>query len=212
MKGFIFDMDGVIFDTENIWKDALYKANEIYNLDLDENYRKSICGKDENIIRKELKDLFPNLNVTEYREYIINYVKNEIKNGNYNIKYYFLELIHILKSKNFKIALATSSNKDRAEILFKNKNIDINMFDVCIFSNDISIGKPNPEIFIKASNKLSLNPTDCYVIEDSINGLVAAINGGFIPVMVIDLIEPTECINDNVKYIFNNLKEILNIL
>ena len=212
MKGFIFDMDGVIFDTENIWKDALYKANEIYNLDLDENYRKSICGKDENIIRKELKDLFPNLNVTEYREYIINYVKNEIKNGNYNIKYYFLELIHILKSKNYKIALATSSNKDRAEILFKNKNIDINMFDVCIFSNDISIGKPNPEIFIKASNKLSLNPTDCYVIEDSINGLVAAINGGFIPVMVIDLIEPTEYINDNVKYIFNNLKEILNIL
>ncbi len=188
MKGFIFDMDGVIFDTENIWKDALYKANEIYNLDLDENYRKSICGKDENIIRKELKDLFPNLNVTEYREYIINYVKNEIKNGNYNIKYYFLELIHVLKSKNYKIALATSSNKDRAEILFKNKNIDINMFDVCVFSDDISIGKPNPEIFIKAADKLKINPKDLYVIEDSLNGIVASYNGGFNPIMVIDLI------------------------
>ena len=55
MKSVIFDMDGVIFDTELVWKRALEEINKKYNLNLDDEYRKSICGKNELLIREELK-------------------------------------------------------------------------------------------------------------------------------------------------------------
>lgn len=213
MKSVIFDMDGVIFDTELVWKKALEDINKKYNLNLDDEYRKSICGKNELLIREELKQLFPNLDVNKYREEIYDYVNNEIKLGKYNIKNSFIDIIKYLKNKNYKIALATSSDKTRAINMFKNKNIDINIFDACIFAEDVgNKGKPNPYIFLCASNKLGCNPNECYVIEDSINGLQAAINGSFIPIMVIDLIEPNEYINNNVHYILNDLKEIEDII
>ena len=213
MKSVIFDMDGVIFDTELVWKRALEEINKKYNLNLDDEYRKSICGKNELLIREELKSLFPNLDVNKYRNEIYDYVNNEIKLGNYNIKNSFLETVEYLKNKNYKMALATSSDKSRAISMFKNKNIDINIFDACVFAEDVKDkGKPNPYIFLITADKLGVSPSECYVIEDSINGLKAAIDGKFIPIMVIDLIDPNEYVKNNVKYIFYDLKEIENII
>ena len=209
MNAVIFDMDGVIFNTENLWRDGFIIANKKYNLNLDENYRKTICGKSEQQIRNELKEIYNNLNVDEYRDYIINYVNEGTKNLNYEIKEGFIDLINNLKNKNYKLALATSSTKKRAEYLFKNKNIDINIFDVKIFSEDVGIkSKPDPYIFNLAAERLNEDPSNCYVIEDSINGIVAAKGGNFKSIMAIDLIEPDNyCIN-NCYMIVKSLKEI----
>ncbi len=213
MKAVIFDMDGVIFDTEIIWKDALEKANIKFNLSLDDKYRESIVGKSELLIRKELKERYPNLDIDTYRSFILGYVNSEIDKGNYSVKHYFLELVNCLKENNYKIALATSSTKERALKLFNNKNLDINIFDSFVFSDDVGDkGKPNPYIFECAAKKLLVEPFNSYVIEDSTNGLTAAINGNFIPIMVIDLIKPNEYLKKNVKYIFNSLEEVKKIL
>ena len=77
MNAVIFDMDGVIFNTENLWREGFILANKKYNLNLDENYRKTICGKSEDEIRNELKALYKNLDVNNYRDFIINYVNDE---------------------------------------------------------------------------------------------------------------------------------------
>lgn len=213
MKAVIFDMDGLIFDTEIIWKKALESANIRFNLSLNDKYRESIVGKSELLIRKELKEIYPNLDIDSYRNFIIGFVNSEIERGNYNIKPYFLELVDYLKKNNYKIALATSSTKERALKLFNKKNIDINIFDSFVFSDDVGDkGKPNPYIFECAAKKLAVEPFNCYVIEDSTNGLTAAINGNFIPIMVIDLIKPNDYLKKNVKYIFNSLEEVKKIL
>lgn len=210
MKAVIFDMDGVIFNTENLWKTGFIIANKKYNLNLDENYRKTICGKSEQQIREELKLIYNDLDVDSYRNSIVKYVEEEIKNKNYIIKDGFIELINYLKNKNYKIALATSSTKKRAEYLFNNKGLDINMFDALVFAEDVGKkSKPDPFIFTIASNKLGISPNNCYVIEDSINGIVAANDGGFIPIMAIDLIKPDDyCINNCIK-IVKNLDELI---
>ena len=209
MNAVIFDMDGVIFNTENLWREGFILANKKYNLNLDENYRKTICGKSEQQIRNELKEIYNNLNVDEYRDYIINYVNEGIKNLNYEIKEGFIDLINNLKNKNYKLALATSSTKKRAEYLFKNKNIDINIFDVKIFSEDVGIkSKPDPYIFNLAAERLNEDSSNCYVIEDSINGIVAAKKGNFKPIMVIDLIEPDDYCTNNCYKILKSLKEL----
>ncbi|MBR6072178.1 MAG: HAD family phosphatase [Acholeplasmatales bacterium] len=212
MIGIVFDMDGVIFDTERIWRDAFIKYNKKYNIFLSEEYRKSICGKAEVLIRKELRDMNLNIDIDNYREDIRGYVNSEIEKGNYNIKDGFLDLIHYLKDKNYKIALATSSNRKRTNMLFKNKNLDINMFDYALCGDEVINGKPNPEIFIKACNHLGVDKKECYVIEDSINGIMASIDGGLIPIMVIDMIEPNDYVINNCKYIFDNLDDIKSIL
>ncbi len=213
MKAVIFDMDGVIFDTENVWKRALEIASKKFNLDLDDEYRISVCGKNEDLIRKELRERFPDLDINSYRDYIHELVNDSIYNGEYDVKPYFLDLVAYLKKNNYKIALATSSSKTKAEITFKNKNIDINIFDTAVFGDDVGkLGKPNPFIFNLAAKKLNITNEECYVIEDSINGLMAAVNGNFTPIMVIDLTPPNDYIRENVKYIFNSLNDVKNLI
>ena len=114
----IFDMDGVIFNTEDIWRDADIAYNKIFNINVDEKLRQSFCGKSELEIKEELKNLYPTLDVELYRKKIHEYVHENIDEGNFKIKEGFLELINYLKENNYKIALATSSDKLRIEKLF----------------------------------------------------------------------------------------------
>ena len=213
MKAVIFDMDGVIFDTELVWKKSLEIASKKFNLPLDDEYRQSVCGKGEELIRKELRERFPDLDIDSYRAYIHSLVNDSIMRGEYDVKPYFLEIVDYLKKKNYKIALATSSRRERAEKIFKNKNIDINIFDAHVFGDDVGkLGKPNPFIFNCAAKKLGFESQECFVIEDSINGLMAAVNGNFVPIMVIDLTPPNDYIRENIKYILNNLDEVKTII
>lgn len=213
IKLIIFDMDGVIFNTENLWRDGDRLANIKYDLDLNDDYRKSLCGKSEELIKIEFKNMFPNLNVDEYRKYIHDYVNNEIDNNHFEIKDGFLELINYLKNNNYKIALASSSNRTRINKLFKLKNIDLNIFDYIVSGDEVGkLGKPNPYIFNLVSQKLDIKPIDTIVLEDSLNGIEASIKGGYISIMVKDLIEPNDYAINNCNKIFDNLFEVIDYL
>ena len=213
IKAIIFDMDGVIFNTENLWRDADRLANIKYNLDLDDDYRKSLCGKSEELIKIEFKNMFPNLNVEEYRKYIHDYVNKEVDNNHFEIKEGFLELIDYLKNNNYKIALASSSTRLRIEKLFKLKNINLDIFDYIVTGDDVGkLGKPNPYIFNLVSKYFNIESKNIIVLEDSLNGIEASIKGGFISIMVKDLIEPNDYAINNCNKIFDNLFEVIDYL
>ncbi len=214
MKAVIFDMDGVIFNTEKLWQYAFIESNKIYNVNLTEEYRKTICGKSEELIREELKNILPNVDVNAYRDYMVDYVNNNVKNGNFEMKGGFVELINALKNKNYKLALATSSTKDRALMLFNRFSINPNdIFDAFVFAEDVGTkSKPDPFMFRLAASKIGVKEEESFVIEDSLNGIVAAYKGGFKPIMVIDLIEPDDFAKKNCYKIFNNLNEVIDII
>lgn len=208
MKALIFDMDGVIFDSESIWEKAFKVANEKFSLSLTEKDRQDCCGKEENQIRQELKAKYQ-FDVDQYRDFIIDYVNDKINSHGAQLKEGFNQLCYYCKDNNIKMALATSSKKDRALNLFKKAKMNAEeIFDFMVFSEDVKMGKPNPEIFIKASEGVGEKPSDCIVLEDSINGVVAAKNGGFNCIMVIDRIPPDETCKDFTMIVLDSLNDV----
>ena len=192
IEAVIFDMDGVIFNTESLWRDAFVYANRRFGLSLTERDRQAICGKTESVIRAELRKTFPLLDADAYRDSMLAYVKEAIDEGRFEIKSGFLSLMHYLHDKGIRTALSTSSHRDRAYMMFERMGLNLDeFFQVTVFSEDVGDkSKPDPYIFTLAADKLGLDYSVCCVIEDSINGIVAASRGGFLPIMAVDLIEP----------------------
>ncbi len=210
----LFDMDGLIFDTESVWKDAFYKSNERFGLDLNEEYRqKEMAGRQEVDIRKMMKLEFPDVDIDAYRDYMRELVFDIIKTSKNLLKPYFVELVNSLKNNNLKLALATSSGLDRCRILFSNAGLEMEkIFDAIVTKEEVINGKPNPEVFLKASSKLGVASEQCVVLEDSILGIMAAHNAKAIPVMVVDLIEPNDEIKNIAQNVVYSLKEAENYI
>ena len=213
-KAVIFDLDGVIFNTEDCWKKGFEIVTKQYNLPLDENYRVTICGKSELKIIEELNVMFPDLDAVTYRKEIADKYVEQINNGEYRLKEGFFELINVLKEKNYKIALATSNLRWRMEKIFSNKGIDpYKIFDTIITVSEIgNRTKPDPYIFLKAAEELGVKPEDTIVIEDSLNGIEAAVRGNFIPIMAKDLVPPNEYAKKHCYRIVDSLLDIIPLL
>ena len=192
IKGAVFDMDGLMFDTENltfkIWNEILTEKGYSYSFDI---YKKTI-----GVRSAEVKDFYSNLygNSFDYdkikaeaMERFWKYTKEQgvpIKTG-------LFEILDYLKGKKIKIALATSTTtKSAIEILTRAKVIDY--FDRLICGDMVKNSKPDPEIFITAVKELGEKPQNCIALEDSINGIKSAYNAGLKCIMVPDLIEPTK--------------------
>jgi len=210
IKAIIFDMDGVIFDTESIWKRCFGETNRRFGVALDEEYRKSICGKSESVIRQELRALLPWLDADAYREDMSAGVVEAIETGAFETKKGFGEFITFCREKGYRIALATSTARNRAEKMFFMKGYDIDrLFDATAFGDEVGgRSKPDPYIFQLAAERLGVAAEHCLVIEDSINGIHAAVNGDFIPVMAVDLIEPDGYCREHCRWLVEDLEEL----
>ena len=184
IKGFIFDFDGVLIDTNKYHFTSWEKSLDLFNIDFNEKIYNKIKG----LSRKNSLEI-----LTYNNDQILEVHKTELFKKKNDI---FLGLIKDLKSddlmpgvKNFiskfknnhKIGVASSSKN--AEFILKKINFD-HCFDVIVDSNIIEESKPNPKVFLKCAELLSLRPEDCIVFEDSKNGLLAAKKAGFFTYLV----------------------------
>ena len=209
-KAVIFDMDGVIFDSEKTWQKADKAADEKFNTGFGEEVRFNCCGRDEKSVRSYLRTLSPTLDVDAYREYIINFVKQEEARKGAPLKSGFTELAENLKNRGISIALATSSRRERAQRLFEKSEITkSDVFAAEVYGDEVTVAKPNPEIFLLAARRLGIEPKDTIVIEDSPNGIAAAYAGGFTPIMVIDLIPPPPELRERGLLVYNSLSDVI---
>ena len=99
------------------------------------------------------------------------------------------DLLPALKKAGYRLAVASSSPRDMVLTNLGRTGID-SYFDVVVCGDEVSRGKPDPDIFLLAAERLGLLPGDCYVLEDSPNGLLAARAAGCRPVMIPDLVPP----------------------
>lgn len=211
IKAIIFDMDGVIFDTEIVYLKIWSEVFEKYGYQMTKEIYSSVLGTGRENVKKVFLKCFGNeLPINNmYIEKDENLAK-EIEKG-IPLKPGVYEILTYLREKDFKIALATSAISKRAFKQLKQANIE-SFFDAVVCRDEVKETKPNPDIFLKAADKLMLKPEQCIVIEDSSAGIEAAFNAGMVPIHVVDLKEADEKILSNSYKSFNDLNEIANEL
>lgn len=177
IKAVIFDMDGVIVSSEHIQIEAEKQTMLKYGIRISFEELQKYTGTTAEFTFTELIKKY-NINATfekmlnEKEEILFRLLKENIHPTKGVI-----ELIKKLRQENIKLGVASSSHKRL--IIYVLEKLDIlNLFDSIVGSEDITRSKPEPEIFLKSANELSVCPTNCLVIEDAELGVKAAKNAG----------------------------------
>ena len=208
IKAVLFDMDGVIFDTEREYLKEWNKIFEKYGYEMKKEIYVSVMGRGRKKVKEIFKENFgDDLPIEEMYIEKDKMLKEAIENNEVPLKQGALELLEFLKKNGYKTALATSAKKDRVKSQVNHAKIN-NLFDAIVCADDIVNSKPDPEIFLKAAEKVNIKPENCIVIEDSEAGIRAAFNAGMIAFHVKDLKEADENIMKYCDKNFENLIEI----
>lgn len=212
INGFVFDMDGLMFDTERLVYEIWKKMMDERGLPYDSDDFKQTVGKRklevQNFYFGKYGADFPYWELSQTcRERYIEYISSEgipVKKG-------LNEILDVIKGFGGKIAMATSTSRYTAELNIKVGGV-AEYFDVLVCGDDVKNGKPHPEVFLTAANKLGFEPQECAAFEDSINGIKSAHAAGMTTFMVPDLIQPTEEIIPMIDFLCKDLSEAAEIL
>ena len=203
----IFDMDGVIFDSERAYIAAYKKLAPKYGLNDFEVIHRA-CMDSIGANRQKTKEIFfayvgHEFDYLAYRED----VQVELNKNDYVIKPGVFEIFDWLRETGAKIALASSTREVSVRKSLGKADL-VKYFDQIVCGDMVSHSKPHPEIFLKAAETLQVAPETCYVIEDSFNGIRAAHAAGMHPIMVPDILQPDEEIRGLAEVVLPSLFEV----
>ena len=205
----IFDMDGVIIDSEEIHKKAYYETFNSLGVDVSEELYKTMTGSStinafQKLVNHFNLDDIPEELVLQKRKCYVNYFENDptlsLVNG---VK----ELIQFLYKQNLTLVLASSSAMVNINRVFS--RFDLNeYFTAKISGADLTASKPHPEIFEKAAILGGVSKEQCIVIEDSDNGIEAANKAGIYAIGYRNLLITDQTLN-KADLIINDFKELI---
>lgn len=210
IDGFVFDMDGVLFDTERLCQRCSRVVADTYGIgDIIDNLYQQAIGLNrasekmlfEQVVGKD----FP---YDEYRDKCSRQIKQVIAEEGIPVKAGAYMLLQYLKTNRYKIALATSTSKKSAMSHLEMSKMT-EYFDVIITGDMVEKGKPDPEIYLRACKGLEIVPQNAVAIEDSPNGLKSATGAGLRTIMVEDMIPYTTSLE---PYASMNLKSLTDVL
>ncbi len=178
LKAVLFDMDGVIVDTEPLHRKAYHQMFDDVNINVDEDLYASFTGQSTINICKRLVDHF---NLNETPEELVSLKRKHYKiffdNDDLGLIDGVLDRIQDYHSNDVKLVVASSASMLGIKQIFE--RFDLNQYFSAKFSGaDLKKSKPHPEIFIKAAESTGFSKSECLVIEDSTNGIKAAHSAG----------------------------------
>lgn len=207
----IFDMDGLLFDTEALWQEALLSAAAEGGLEIpDEVYSKSI-----GVRRSQSRGLFLAHFGEDFRfeDFHGDWRRHFwlIADNKLALKPGAIELLETLDRLQLPRAIATSSSRETVERHLTAHNL-MDRFDAVVCRGDTENGKPAPDPFLKAAERLGVEPRFCLALEDSHIGVRSAAAAGMMTVMVPDLLEPTEEMRGLCVFVARDLHQVRELI
>lgn len=188
----VFDMDGLLVDTESLAMRSLMQVAREMNIDAPEAFCHTMIGVPADHCRTLVQERFgPGFPADRYLSAASRHMEALIGAGALALKPGVPELLADLEALGIGKAVATSSSRAKASHHLRHTGI-LGRFDAVITRDDVERGKPHPDLFLKAAEALGFPAQDCLAFEDSYNGVRAAHAAGMTVVMVPDLLPPTD--------------------
>lgn len=212
IKAVIFDMDGLMIDTEKLLVKYWLEAAHHYGYPMKKEH---ILG----IRSLEAKYAVPKLQAeigNDFDYYKVRTLRMKLMNK--HIEQYGLdekpglgELLDYLKEHQYLTAVATATDPERTRRYLGSLN-RLKYFDQIVCASMVENGKPAPDIYIEAAARLHVHPTECMALEDSPNGILSAFRAGMHPVLVPDLTQPDEDTRKLLYGCVDNLSKVIKLL
>lgn len=206
-KAVIFDMDGTMFDTERIWRENWERLIPDFGFTHNPEFPSKICGTSGEGTNEVIRKFYPGIDVGAYRSAVRAAVDSAIEKE-VPVKEGLYELVDYLEAQGVCLAIASSSRLEKIEHCVRMTNLE-GRFDVLVSGDRLEHGKPAPDIFLNTAKALGLDPAECYVLEDSLNGVYAGIASGAATVMVIDVTPPDERAKEGCVGVYDSLTQVL---
>lgn len=211
-KAIIFDLDGLLIDSEvisyQLYQDLIKPYGYYFSI---EDYTQTYSGKTALSNMEAIVQRFHlPITVKEGLDFVDEHEKEYFEKG-VALKTGAKELLKYLKNHQFKIVLATSSIKERALMVLKQHQIE-NYFDEMVFGTEIENGKPAPDIFLKACEKIKINADEGLVLEDSEAGIQAAFLAKIPVICIPDMKKPAKNFQEMSERVLDSLLEVITYL
>lgn len=206
IKAAVLDMDGTMLDTEKIYMIYWIKAANYYGYDMKPEHVLSIRSLAAKYAEEKFKQFFG----LECDYYQIKAKRKELMKAYFDEngiekKKGLDEFLEHVKTRGYKVAVATATDIERTKEYLKQLDID-KYFDKIVCANMVQCGKPEPDIYLEAAKRLGVKPEECIALEDSPNGVLSANKAGCKVIMVPDLDQPSEEIS---KLLYAKVDDLL---
>ena len=212
IKAVLFDCDGLMFETElisqQIWKDEAMKLG----FTLPEDFFINITGSGGEALNRYLSSI-PNgmhlFEVMKKKRFDISFWSS-IQKDCLNKKG-LITLFQWLKQNGYRIGICSSSYRTYVEALLSTVSTPLE-YDAIVGGDMVTHAKPDPEIFLVGAKILSVQPSECLVLEDSKQGIIAARRAGMHSCFIEDTIQPDQSMKEMIEYQAENLEEVIQLL
>lgn len=206
IEGAIFDMDGVLFDTERIYQQTWQEIAAERHIKLDDGLPEAVSGTSGEHTCRVIERYYGVSDGTAIVEECMERVRKKLL-IHVPIKEGVQEILRLLKEKDIRMAVASSNSVQQIEANLQGAGIR-EYFAEIVSGSEVDRGKPEPDIFLYAAKRIGCEPKKCFVFEDSENGVRAGYGAGCVTIMIPDMIKPTSEITQFCYKICSDFREV----
>ena len=212
IKAVIFDMDGVLIDTEKHYFASWLQASKEAGFPFSEEQALMLRSCDAKVADKMMKEIFgEEFDYYAIRERRRKLVKERLKQYGLEKKPGVEETLLALRKKGIKTAVATATPLELTKEHLTKLGL-VELFDSIVSAKEVENGKPAPDVYLYACKQIEEEPCNCIAVEDSPNGIMSAYRAGLKPIMVPELTKPDEELKKLLFGSVNSLPEVCTII
>lgn len=208
----IFDMDGLLLDSEQVALEIFKQTCQAFSISADPGLYRLCIGvnaqRAEEILRAGLESL---VDYDAFQDYWITHYEKRVHDNEIPLKPGVINLLEAISCQDIPMMVATSTETARAKLKLANTRL-IDYFEDIIGGDQVAASKPAPDIYLKAAARKPIGASECLAIEDSENGVLAALAAGMTVIQIPDLIKPSQEFRANGHQVLASLNDVIDFL